>query len=92
VAGVGATGCALLVFALATRWKSSFPAGLAAVGAAYAVFLAVRNGAVDAGAPAVAAALFAAAELGFWSLERTPRAATALCCCAASAAWPRVPC
>jgi hypothetical protein len=72
VAGVGATGCALLVFALATRWKSSFPAGLAAVGAAYAVFLAVRNSAVDAGAPAVAAALFAAAELGFWSLERTP--------------------
>jgi hypothetical protein len=42
------------------------------VGAAYAVFLAVRNGAVDARAPAVAAALFAVAELGFWSLERSP--------------------
>ena len=40
--------------------------------AAYAVFLAVRNGAVDARAPAVAAALFAVAELGFWSLERSP--------------------
>jgi hypothetical protein len=72
VAGVGAGGCALLGFALATRWKSSFPVGLAGVGAAYAVFLAVRNGAVDPRAPAVAAALFAAGELGFWSLERTP--------------------
>jgi hypothetical protein len=61
-----------MAFALATRWRSAFPAGLALVGASYAVFLSIRNGAVDAWAPAVAAALFAAAELGFWSLERTP--------------------
>jgi hypothetical protein len=72
VGGVGAVGGALMAFALATRWRSAFPIGLALVGASYAVFLSIRNGAVDAWAPTVAAALFAAAELGFWSLERTP--------------------
>ena len=72
MAAVGVAGWALLAFGLATRWTSSFPIGLAGVGAAYAVFVAVRNGAVDARAPAVAAALFAVAELGFWSLERSP--------------------
>jgi hypothetical protein len=72
VAAVGAAGWALLAFGLATRWTSSVPVGLAGAGAAYAVFLAVRGGAVDARAPAIAAALFAVAELGFWSLERSP--------------------
>jgi hypothetical protein len=70
--GVGVAGGALMAFALATRWRSAFPFGLALVGASYGVFLAVRNGAVDEWAPAVAAALFAAAELGYWSLERSP--------------------
>ena len=70
--GVGVAGCALTAFALLTRWRTVFPFGLALVGTSYAVYLALRNGAVDARAPAVAAALFAAAELGFWSLERTP--------------------
>jgi hypothetical protein len=72
VGGVGVTGGALMAFALATRWRSAFPLGLALVGASYGVFLAVRNGAVDEWAPAVAAALFAAGELGYWSLERSP--------------------
>ena len=72
VGGVGVAGCALAAFALFTRWRSVFPIGLALVGASYGVYLALRNGAVDASAPAVAAALFAVAELGFWSLERTP--------------------
>ncbi|HSC72592.1 MAG TPA: hypothetical protein VLB89_00405 [Gaiellaceae bacterium] len=49
-----------------------FSIGLALVGASYGVYLALRNGAVDASAPAVAAVFFAVAELGFWSLERTP--------------------
>jgi hypothetical protein len=48
--------------------------GIAGVGAAYAVFLGLRSGGVDANAPAVGAGLFVAAELGFWSLERTLRA------------------
>ena len=72
VGGVGTAGGALMAFALATRWRTVFPFGIALVGASYAVFVAVRNGAVDGRAPAVAAALFAAAELGYWSLERSP--------------------
>jgi hypothetical protein len=45
---------------------------MAGAGAAYGLFLSLHGGAVDARAPAVAAALFLAAELGFWSLERSP--------------------
>lgn len=70
--GVGVVGCLLMALALFTRWKSTLPFGLALVGASYGVFLAIHNGAVDQWAPAVAAALFVAAELGFWSLERSP--------------------
>ena len=71
VAGVGAAGCALMAVAFLVRRPSVLPVGLAGVGAAYAVFLSLRSGAVDARAPIVAAALFVAAEAGFWSLERT---------------------
>jgi hypothetical protein len=70
--GVGAVGGVLMAFALATRWRTVFPFGLSLVGASYAVFLAVRNGSVDSWAPVVAAALFVSAELGYWSLERSP--------------------
>jgi hypothetical protein len=71
VAGVGAAGGALVVVAFIGRWPSVFPVGLAGVGAAYGVFLGLRNGSVDPRAPAVAAALLVAAELGFWSFEGT---------------------
>ncbi len=53
------------------RWAMLLPWGLVGVGAAYAVFLSLRPGAVDARAPMVAAVFFIAAELSFWSLERT---------------------
>jgi hypothetical protein len=72
VGAVGVAGGASMAFALFTRWRSAFPFGLALVGASYGVFVAVRNGAVDARVPAVAAALYVAAEAGFWSLERSP--------------------
>ena len=73
IAGVvGTAGAAVMAFALCTRWRSAFPVGVALVGASYGVFLAVHNGAVDEWAPAVAATLFVATELGFWSLERSP--------------------
>lgn len=72
VVAVGLGGCALMVVAFVGRWPSALPFGLAGVGAAYAISLGLRSGAVDAGAPAVAAALFVAAELGFWALERSP--------------------
>ena len=60
-----------MALGLVSRWTSAFPVGVAGVAAAYAVFVAVPNGDVDGRSPLVAAALFAAAELGFWSLERT---------------------
>ena len=69
---VGVAGGALMAFALCTRWRSVFPLGIALVGASYGVFLGIHNGPVDQWAPAVAAALLVAAELGFWSLERSP--------------------
>jgi hypothetical protein len=72
VGGVGTVGGALMAFAFATRWRNVFPFGIALVGASYGGFLAIRNGDVDRWAPAVAAALFVAAELGYWSLERSP--------------------
>ena len=68
VAGGGAAGWTLAAVALAVRRPAVLPWGLAGVGAAYAVLLGVRGG-VDRRAPVVAAALFAAAELGFWSVE-----------------------
>jgi hypothetical protein len=71
VAGVGAGGCVLIAIAFLARRPSVFPVGLAGVGAAYGVYLSLHSGAVDPRAPAVAAALYFAAELGFWSLERT---------------------
>jgi len=72
VLAVGATGCALMAGALVLRRPSAFAVGLAGVGASYGVFVSLRTGAVDARAPAVASALFVAAEVGFWALERSP--------------------
>jgi hypothetical protein len=71
VAGVGAAGCALVAVALVWRRAPILPTGLAGVGAAYALYLSLRTGAVDIRAPLVAAGLYAAAETGYWSLERS---------------------
>jgi hypothetical protein len=56
--------------ALVSRWAALLPWGFVGVGAAYAVFLSLRPGTVDARAPMVATAVFVAAELSFWSIER----------------------
>jgi hypothetical protein len=70
IAGIGAAGWTLTAAALAGRWPSLLPLGLAGVGAAYALFLGLGERTVDERAPLVAAAFFAAAELAFWSIER----------------------
>lgn len=70
VAGVGAGGLAVTALALVGRWPSLLPWGIVGVGASYTVFLSLRGSTVDSWAPAVGAALFAAAELAFWSVER----------------------
>jgi hypothetical protein len=69
VAGVGAAGWVVTAVALVGRWPSVLPWGIVGVGAGYTLFIALRGTTVDARAPIVAAALFAAAELAFWSLE-----------------------
>jgi hypothetical protein len=69
VGGVGALGWTIAAVALLGKWPSLLPWGLAGVGAGYAVFLGLRTGSADGGAPLVAAGLVVAAELGFWSLE-----------------------
>ena len=69
VAGIGVAGWALTAVALTVRRPSLLAWGLAGVGAAYAVLLGLRAGGVDPRAPFIGAALFAAAELAFWSVE-----------------------
>jgi hypothetical protein len=70
VGGIGAGGLAVTAAAVAGRWPSLLPFGLAGVGASYTLFLSLRERTVDTRSPLVAAAFFAAAELAFWSLER----------------------
>jgi hypothetical protein len=69
VVGIGAVGLALGALGLVRPWPSVVAAGIAVVGAAYAVELSLGPETVDRWAPLVAGALFVAAELGFWSIE-----------------------
>jgi hypothetical protein len=62
-------GLALAVLGLIRPWPSLVAAAIAVAGAAYAVELSLGPATVDSWAPLVAAALFVAAELGFWSIE-----------------------
>jgi hypothetical protein len=70
VAALVGLGLVATSVALVTRWAAALPWGFVGVGAAYALFLSLRSGTVDARAPMVAAALFIAAELSYWSIER----------------------
>ena len=70
VAALGGFGLFATALALATRWAAPLPWGFVGIGAAYALFLSLRPGTVDGRAPMVAAALFIAAELSYWSIER----------------------
>jgi hypothetical protein len=73
VIGVGSAGCLLAALAFPRRWATLLPLGLVGVGGCYGLFVALQGGSVDAAAPIVAATLYAAAELGYWSLERGAR-------------------
>lgn len=79
VAGVGAAGISTAALALTFRWPRVLPLGIVGVGASYAIFVALGGHSVDTRAPFVAAAVFAAAETGFWSVEpSSTRAARAV--------------
>ena len=70
VAALGGIGVLVTALALAGRWAPLLPWGFVGVGAAYALFLSLRPGTLDARAPIVAALFFVATELSFWSIER----------------------
>ena len=63
----------LLVAALVLSWSALVPASLVVVGGLYGAELAVEDAPLDLGAPLVAAALVAVAELSYWSLEARGR-------------------
>jgi len=68
-AAAGALAMLLLASGLLLRIPAVVPAAIVLIGLGYSATLAVQDGALDARAPVIAAALFAAAELGYWSLE-----------------------
>jgi hypothetical protein len=59
----------LLLAGLLLRVPTMIPAAIAVLGSAYAALLAVDGGVLDPRAPVLGAALFAIAELAYWSLE-----------------------
>jgi hypothetical protein len=63
----GALGCFALAFAVVRRAPASVPTGIFLLGASYGTALLLRGGELDPLAPAFAAALFAVAELAWWS-------------------------
>jgi hypothetical protein len=68
-ATAGALAVALLIVALALRVAIAVPVAVALLGAGYLALLGFETDSLDARAPLVAAALFAVAELAYWSLE-----------------------
>jgi hypothetical protein len=69
VAALGGLGVALVVLGASLRIPEALPAGIALVGAEYALFLALGDDTVRLGVPLVAAALIVAAEFGYSALE-----------------------
>jgi hypothetical protein len=72
LAAVGAAGVIVLVAAVAGRWTAPIPWCVITLGGAYAGALVGRGGGVDPAAPIYAAALFACAELCYWSIDLRP--------------------
>ena len=69
VATLGALGGLILIATLWREWEELLPWALATLGGAYAATLFVNRGAVDGGAPLVAAGLLLCGELAAWSLD-----------------------
>jgi hypothetical protein len=68
-ATAGATAAAVLAAGLLVRVALAVPVAVALLGAGYVALLGFEGDSLDTRAPLVAAALFAIAELGYWSLE-----------------------
>jgi hypothetical protein len=63
----------ILLAAIVNRWSPLVPVGVALVGGIYAAELAISDAPLDLAAPAIAVALFLAAELAYWSLDEGER-------------------
>ena len=72
---VGGVGVVLLAGGLLLRLTAAVTIGLGIAGLVYGGVLAVEQPPLDRAAPVVAAALFVAAELAWWSLELRDRVA-----------------
>ncbi len=66
---LAAPAVVLLATGLALRQPAAIPGSIALLGATYALRLLTETNTLDGGAPLVAAALFALAEVAYWSLE-----------------------
>jgi hypothetical protein len=66
---IGGIGALLLLYGLVRRVDDMLPWPILLVGVGYAIPLFVRGGAIDEGAPLVAAGLLLSAELAAWSFE-----------------------
>jgi len=65
-----------LVVGLVLGWSPLLPVSIGALGAAYAVHLAVDDPALDSKVPLLGVGLLLTAELAYWSLEERDRVAT----------------
>jgi hypothetical protein len=70
---VAALAAVVLLAAIVNGWSPLVPIGVAAAGGLYAAELAVDDAPIDMAAPAIAAGLFVAAELAYWSLDERRR-------------------
>jgi hypothetical protein len=68
-ATAGGFALVVLLVGLAFRVPAAVPVAIFVLGAEYAAMLAVEDDVLDPRAPVLAAALFAIAELAYWSLE-----------------------
>jgi hypothetical protein len=66
----GAFALLALLVALGAGASSAVPWALAALGAEYAAWLALRGGSVDTRAPLYGAGLLLVAELSYWAIDR----------------------
>jgi hypothetical protein len=70
---VVALAAVVLLAAIVNGWSPLVPIAVAAAGGIYAAELAVDDAPIDMAAPAIAAGLFLAAELAYWSLDERER-------------------
>ena len=70
---VAALAAVALLAAIVNGWSPLVPIGVVAAGGIYAAELAVDDAPIDVAAPAIAAGLFLAAELAYWSLDERER-------------------